>query len=103
MPAAYLSSEVQNLVKGLLQKEASKRLGYGASGSQDVMRHAFFKGVDWKQLERRQVRRGGAGGACKPASLPGEGRSEGGVGVGAPMLCGCVQPRRDARRRRNPC
>lgn len=26
-PAAYLSSEVQSLVKGLLQKEPAKRLG----------------------------------------------------------------------------
>ncbi|KAI3425001.1 hypothetical protein D9Q98_008382 [Chlorella vulgaris] len=52
---SYLSSDVQNLVKGLLQKDASRRLGYGPSGSADVMRHAFFKTVDWKKLELRQV------------------------------------------------
>jgi p70 ribosomal S6 kinase len=49
---------VQNLVKGLLQKDASRRLGYGPSGSADVMRHAFFKTVDWKKLELRQVGQG---------------------------------------------
>ena len=53
--AAYLSSEVQSLVKGLLQKDASKRLGYGPSGSADVMGHPFFKSVDWRKLEGRQV------------------------------------------------
>ena len=55
--AAYLSSEAQNLVKGLLQKEASKRLGYGPSGSADVMKHPFFKTVDWRKLEQRVVSR----------------------------------------------
>ncbi|EFN50433.1 hypothetical protein CHLNCDRAFT_55895, partial [Chlorella variabilis] len=52
---SYLSSEVQSLVKGLLQKDASKRLGYGPSGSADVMGHPFFKSVDWRKLEGRQI------------------------------------------------
>lgn len=42
-------------MKGLLQKEPSKRLGYGPGGSADVMRHPFFKPLDWKKLEARQV------------------------------------------------
>lgn len=64
--AAYLSSEAQSLLKALLQKEAPKRLGFGPNGSKDVMGHAFFKGVNWKQLEARQVgRRGVAGGRCR--------------------------------------
>ncbi|PSC73894.1 Serine threonine-kinase 2 19 [Micractinium conductrix] len=54
MPA-YLSNEVQSLVKGLLHKEASKRLGYGPSGSADVMGHPFFKTIDWKKLGNRQI------------------------------------------------
>ena len=41
--AAYLSSEAQSLLRGLLQKEAPKRLGYGANGSEDVMQHPFFR------------------------------------------------------------
>ncbi|KAL4447725.1 hypothetical protein ABPG75_004944 [Micractinium tetrahymenae] len=52
---SYLSSEAQSLLKGLLQKEAPKRLGFGPNGSKDVMGHAFFKGVNWKLLEARQV------------------------------------------------
>lgn len=51
----YLSSEVQSLVKGLLQKDVSKRLGYGPNGSADVMGHPFFKSVDWKKLAKRQI------------------------------------------------
>ncbi|KAL4424405.1 hypothetical protein ABPG77_005648 [Micractinium sp. CCAP 211/92] len=52
---SYLSSEAQSLLKALLQKEAPKRLGFGPNGSKDVMGHAFFKGVNWKKLEARQV------------------------------------------------
>jgi serine/threonine protein kinase len=70
-PAAYLSSEVQNLVKGLLQKEPSKRLGYGPGGSADVMRHPFFKPLDWKKLEARQVG-GGPRGARWDAAVGGK-------------------------------
>ena len=44
-------------MKGLLQKEAPKRLGYGASGSADVRSHPFFKPVNWGKLERREVGR----------------------------------------------
>ena len=51
----YLSTEASNLLKGLLTKEASKRLGFGPTGSADVMKHAFYKGVDWKKLEARDV------------------------------------------------
>ena len=53
--AAYLSTEACNLLKGLLQKDASKRLGYGTDGSRHVMDHVFFKGIDWKKLEDRDI------------------------------------------------
>ena len=66
--AAYLSNEVQSLVKGLLHKEASKRLGYGPSGSADVMGHPFFKTIDWKKLGNRQVGLWAA--ACVLADTP---------------------------------
>ena len=51
----YLSSDAANLLRGLLTKEASKRLGFGPAGSGDVMKHGFFKGVNWKKLEAREV------------------------------------------------
>jgi len=51
----YLSSEAASLLKGLLQKEPPKRLGFGPKGSQDVTTHAFFRQVDWKSLKERTV------------------------------------------------
>lgn len=52
---SYLSSDACNLLKGLLQKDASKRLGYGDSGSNAVKNHPFFKSIDWKKLDNRDI------------------------------------------------
>lgn len=52
---AYLSSSSQSLLKGLLTREASKRLGYGAKGSAEIKAHPFFKGINWAALEQRRV------------------------------------------------
>jgi p70 ribosomal S6 kinase len=46
----YLSREAAGLLRGLLQRDAPKRLGYGAAGSDDVKAHPFFAGVDWAAL-----------------------------------------------------
>uniref|UniRef100_A0A061RC98 non-specific serine/threonine protein kinase n=1 Tax=Tetraselmis sp. GSL018 TaxID=582737 RepID=A0A061RC98_9CHLO len=51
----FLSSEAQNLLKGLLNRDPKKRLGYGPHGSEDVMRHPFFKAIKWDMLLRREV------------------------------------------------
>ncbi|KAI3753466.1 hypothetical protein L2E82_25519 [Cichorium intybus] len=40
---AYLSSEAHSLLKALLQKEPSNRLGSGEMGSDEVKRHKWFK------------------------------------------------------------
>ena len=40
----------------LLQKEASKRLGSGSSGSEEIRSHKWFKSVNWKKLEGREIR-----------------------------------------------
>lgn len=52
---AYLSSSAQSLLKGLLTREASKRLGHGAQGSTDIKAHPFFKAINWTALEQRRV------------------------------------------------
>ncbi|CAL5223372.1 g5877 [Coccomyxa viridis] len=51
----YLSNEAQSLLRGLLQKEAPKRLGYGTTGSEDVMHHPFFRSLSWAKLLDRDV------------------------------------------------
>lgn len=51
----YLTSEVHSLLKGLLHKEAGKRLGSGPGGSDEIKNHKWFKEVNWKRLEARQI------------------------------------------------
>ncbi|GAB2300779.1 Serine/threonine-protein kinase AtPK2/AtPK19 [Dionaea muscipula] len=51
----YLTSEAHALLKGLLQKDPSKRLGGGATGSEEIKRHKWFKRINWKKLEAREL------------------------------------------------
>ncbi|GMI72460.1 ARABIDOPSIS THALIANA PROTEIN KINASE 2, ARABIDOPSIS THALIANA SERINE/THREONINE PROTEIN KINASE 2 [Hibiscus trionum] len=53
---AFLSSEAHSILKGLLQKEASKRLGSGQGGSEEIKRHKWFKSINWKKLDAREIR-----------------------------------------------
>ncbi|KAL4587228.1 hypothetical protein LXL04_000095 [Taraxacum kok-saghyz] len=52
---AFLSSEAHALLKGLLQKEPSKRLGNGGSGSDEIKSHKWFKPINWKKLDAREI------------------------------------------------
>lgn len=51
----HLSSETKDLLTRLLRKEPKKRLGYGPRDLQTIKSHRFFKSIDWKALERREV------------------------------------------------
>ncbi|KAL5537753.1 hypothetical protein UlMin_044666 [Ulmus minor] len=53
---AFLSSEAHSLLRGLLQKDASKRLGSGPNGSEDIKHHKWFKTINWKKLDAREIR-----------------------------------------------
>ncbi|KAF1322346.1 Agc protein kinase, partial [Globisporangium splendens] len=52
---SHLSAEVRDLLSGLLHKDASKRLGNGPNGMNDVFTHPFFASVDWYLLSTKQV------------------------------------------------
>ena len=39
-----------------MQKDAGKRLGSGPSGSEEIKSHKWFKSVNWKSLEAREIR-----------------------------------------------
>ncbi|KAG9443274.1 hypothetical protein H6P81_014614 [Aristolochia fimbriata] len=52
---SYLTGEAHSLLKGLLQKEANRRLGSGPDGSEEIKRHKWFKSINWKKLEARQI------------------------------------------------
>ncbi|KAL5540006.1 hypothetical protein UlMin_044977 [Ulmus minor] len=52
---SFLSSEAHSLLKGLLQKEADKRFGSGPRGSEEIKSHKWFKPVNWRKLEAREI------------------------------------------------
>ncbi|WVZ56828.1 hypothetical protein U9M48_007304 [Paspalum notatum var. saurae] len=54
MPS-FLTSDVHDLLKGLLHKEAGRRLGSGPGGSDEIKNHKWFKSINWKRLEARQI------------------------------------------------
>jgi len=46
----------KELVKAFLHPDRTKRLGNLIGGSQDVLDHPWFRGVDWDALERKEIR-----------------------------------------------
>ncbi|XP_009607535.1 serine/threonine-protein kinase AtPK2/AtPK19 [Nicotiana tabacum] len=53
--AAFLSSDAHSLLKGLLHKEASKRLGSGLRGCDEIKSHKWFRSINWKKLDAREI------------------------------------------------
>ncbi|KQK14619.1 serine/threonine-protein kinase AtPK2/AtPK19 isoform X1 [Brachypodium distachyon] len=51
----FLSSEAHSLLKGLLNKDAAKRLGTGPGGSDEIKKHKWFKPINWRKLEAREI------------------------------------------------
>ncbi|OOF96602.1 hypothetical protein ASPCADRAFT_206787 [Aspergillus carbonarius ITEM 5010] len=52
----FLGPDAKDLLIRLLRKEPSKRLGYHmAKDLQTIKNHRFFRKIDWKALERREV------------------------------------------------
>ncbi|PRQ42681.1 putative protein kinase AGC-Pl family [Rosa chinensis] len=51
----FLTSEAHSLVKALLEKDTSKRLGCGPLGSDEIKRHKWFKPINWKKLDAREI------------------------------------------------
>ncbi|EGD79703.1 AGC/PKC/ALPHA protein kinase [Salpingoeca rosetta] len=45
-----------SLLRGLMQKRPSSRLGCGPSGRRDIMDHPFYRHMDWDKLKARQVK-----------------------------------------------
>ena len=46
----------RELIKAFLHPDRSKRLGNMIGGTQDVLDHSWFRGVDWDALERREIK-----------------------------------------------
>lgn len=49
------SDEAKSLLRGLMCKDPSKRLGSGPVGATEIMEHPFFAKTDWEKLYKRDV------------------------------------------------
>lgn len=45
-----MTDEVKDLIRGLLEKDKKNRLDY-----EQIKKHKFFKGLDWDQLEMKEI------------------------------------------------
>ncbi|KAG8177378.1 hypothetical protein JTE90_015932 [Oedothorax gibbosus] len=54
----WLSREAVSILKGFMTKNPAKRLGCVTSGGGEdaILRHQFFRDVDWEALEQRKVK-----------------------------------------------
>lgn len=46
----YISQKGQNLLKGLIKRDPTKRLGSLAGGELDIFRHPWFSNIEFKEL-----------------------------------------------------
>lgn len=52
----YLSADAKDLLTRLLRKDPKKRLGFNMSKDlQTIKKHRFFRKIDWKKLEAREL------------------------------------------------
>ncbi|XP_036221038.2 uncharacterized protein Pkcdelta isoform X1 [Bactrocera oleae] len=49
----YISAEATGILKGLLEKDYTKRIGSQYSPAGDISEHLFFRPIDWDLLEKR--------------------------------------------------
>lgn len=52
---SHIDPYAKDLIRGLLTADRSKRMGNLRGGAKDVMNHAWFAGVDWGSLERKEI------------------------------------------------
>jgi protein kinase A len=50
------SSEIKDLVRGLLQADLTKRLGNMKNGVADIKNHRWFQSTDWVAVHQKKVR-----------------------------------------------
>jgi serine/threonine protein kinase len=50
-----LDANAKDIIKHLLKRDKSKRLGCLKDGLMEVKNHQWFRGVDWKMVESRQI------------------------------------------------
>lgn len=52
---AGVSSKCKDLLKRLLDKNPSKRIGSGKKGVEEIKKHGFFKNINWKDIYDKKL------------------------------------------------
>lgn len=52
---SHFSPILQDLVKKLLEKKVTRRLGCGRNGAMEVKQHPWFLPIDWDKLAKHQL------------------------------------------------
>ena len=52
---ASLSPDAKNLLRGLLTKDPTRRLGSGAGDAEEIKPHRFFNSIDWVKLRNGEI------------------------------------------------
>jgi serine/threonine protein kinase len=47
---AYFTEDASSLLKLLLQRDVTKRIGYSEKDAEELKAHPFFKDIDWKAV-----------------------------------------------------
>jgi hypothetical protein len=51
----FASANAKSLIEALLNRNPRKRLGT-IKGAEEIKKHAFFKGIDWDKIYRREYK-----------------------------------------------
>ncbi|EDV23199.1 uncharacterized protein TRIADDRAFT_27989, partial [Trichoplax adhaerens] len=51
-----ITSSARDILEGLLQKKRELRLGAGEGDFKDIKNHAFFRSINWTDLERKKIK-----------------------------------------------
>jgi len=51
----FLLKDTSSLIKGLLERNVSKRLGSGPTGVNEIKKHPYFKTINWKKLLNKEI------------------------------------------------
>ncbi|UJR08641.1 hypothetical protein I4U23_012900 [Adineta vaga] len=55
-PRSAFSDNLIDIIRGLLQKDLTKRLGMMFNGVNDIKKHPWFRDIDWLQIFLKKVR-----------------------------------------------
>jgi len=52
---SFVPPDAQSLLRGLLERDETKRLGSGPSDAKEIMQHPFFASIDWEKLFKKEI------------------------------------------------